>query len=88
MQDCNAEPVIRALHFNQFPFCNFVQNSIGKRKRGATGIPLESELSDQPALVALVASLRDVRYSVLRRALVPVRDEMGARDAFLEVFSN
>jgi 5-methylcytosine-specific restriction enzyme B len=53
-----------------------------------TGIPLESELSDQPALVALVASLRDVRYSVLRRTLVPVRDEMGARDAFLEVVSN
>jgi 5-methylcytosine-specific restriction enzyme B len=56
--------------------------------QSATGTPLDGELNDQSALVSIVASLRDIRYSALRRALVAVRDEMAAREAFLEIVSN
>ena len=52
------------------------------------GVPLDRDFSDRSALVALVASLTDVYYSPLRRALVAIPDETVARQAYLELVSN
>lgn len=52
------------------------------------GVPLDGDLIGQPALVALVASFVDVCYSPLRQALVPIPDEILAREALMELVSN
>lgn len=56
--------------------------------RTEAGVPLDDGLMAQPALVAVVGSLIDIYYSPVRRALLPIRDEMTARRALLELVSN
>jgi hypothetical protein len=55
--------------------------------QSAAGISLDGDLNAQTALVSLIASHRDIQYSTSRRALIAIRDQTAAREAFLEVIS-
>jgi hypothetical protein len=54
----------------------------------AYGLSLDGDLNDKSALVAVVASLIDVCYSPSLNALVAIRDEVAARQLFMELVSN